>query len=145
MPIVVRLCHETFAEPASRARLAATAATSCELVLVGAYQDMPEGWMSQLRRMLKPRRMVALRVDDVPAVERAVIEKLLNGGVIPVILTACDPPANLMSWLDTRSPSARPRPPSCVARWPRGAPRPRRRPRPPRGPGSTGRKDNGHD
>lgn len=141
MTIVARLRHETFTEPASRARLAAAACTSRELVLVGAHQDMPEGWMSQLRRMLTPRRMVALRVDDdLPAIERALVEKLLNGGVIPVVLTACDPPANLMSWLDARSPSARPRPPSCAARWPRGAPRPQRRPRPPRDPGSTGRK-----
>jgi hypothetical protein len=135
-----------FTEPASRARLAATAATSCDLVRVGTYRDMPDGWMSQLRWMLTPRRMVALRVDDdMPAVERALIEKLLNGGVIPVILTAGDAPANLMSWLDTRSPPARPRPPSSAARWPRGAPRPPLRSRPPRGPGSTGRTNNGHD
>jgi hypothetical protein len=136
MPIVVRLRDETFTEPASRARLAARAATSGELVLVGVYQDMPEGWMSQLRRMLAPRHMLALGVDDdVPVTERALIEKLLDRGVIPVILTAPRPPANLMSWLDTRSPSARPRPPRRAARWPRGAPRPPRRPRPPRGPG----------
>jgi hypothetical protein len=109
MPIVVRLRHETFTEPASRARLAATAATSCQLVLVGAFQVMPEGRVSQLRLVLAPRRMVALRVDDhVPAIERALTEKLLKNGVIPVILTACDPPAALMSWLDTPSPPAAP-------------------------------------
>jgi hypothetical protein len=137
MPIVVRLRHETFTEPASWARLAATAATSGELVLVGAYQDMPEGWMSQLRRMLAPRHMLAVGVDDdVRATERALIEKLLNRGVIPVILTADDAPADLMSWLDTRA--RRPRGPGRQAAphgWPRGAPRPPRRPRPPRGPG----------
>ncbi len=62
--------------------------------------------MSQLRLALAPRRMVALLVDDhMPAAERAVIEELLNDGVIPVILTTCEPaPPALTSWLDTASP-----------------------------------------
>ena len=83
MPIVVRLRHEMFNQPACRARLAATAAVH-ELVLVGTHNHMP-------------------------VIERALIEELLNDGVIPVVLTGCDPPpAALTCWLGTVCQDAAP-------------------------------------
>jgi hypothetical protein len=118
MPIVVQLRHEMFAQPASRARLAATAAVH-ELILVGVYHFMPVDAMSRLRQVLAPRRMVVLLVDGVPpAIERALIEELLNDGVIPVLLTGCDPPpAALTCWVGTVCQDAAPGiPPSDVTR-----------------------------
>lgn len=105
MPIVLQLRHDTFTDLRSQTDLAAAAATH-ELILIGAHHLVPEGRLSQLRLALAPRRMVALLVDDhMPAAERAVIEELLNDGVIPVILTTCEPaPPALTSWLDTASP-----------------------------------------
>jgi hypothetical protein len=109
MPIVVRLRQEMFTQPASRARLAATAATH-ELVLVGVQHHMPVDGRARLREVLTPRRMLVLLVDGVPpAVVRALIEELLNDGIIPVVLTGCDPPPPAMtSWLGTVSQDAAP-------------------------------------
>ena len=112
MPIVVRLRQEMFTQPASRERLAATAATH-ELVLVGVHHHMPVDGMAQLRQVLAPRRMVVLLVDGIPpAVEHALIEELLNDGIIPVVLTGCDPPpAAMTNWLGTVCQDAAPAPP----------------------------------
>jgi hypothetical protein len=109
MPIVVRIRPAMFTQPASRARLAATAAVH-ELVLVGVHHLTPADGISRLRRMLAPRRMVALLVDgDIPAIERALIEELLNDGVIPLLLSGCDPPpAALTCWLSTVCQDAAP-------------------------------------
>ena len=102
MPIVVRLRPEMFFQPVSGARLAATAAVH-ELVLVGVLKVVPAEGMWRLRRVLAPRRMVVVLVDGgTPAWGRALTEELLNDGVIPVLLTGCDPPsAALTSWLGT--------------------------------------------
>jgi len=92
MPIVVRLRPEMFTQPARRARLPATAAFH-ELVLVGVQHGIPVDGMSRLRQVPAPRRIVVLLVGNVPPIiERALIEELLNDGVIPVVLTGCDPP-----------------------------------------------------
>jgi hypothetical protein len=109
MPIVVRLRPEMFTQPACRARLAATAAVH-ELVLVGVHHSMPVDGIALLRQVLAPRRMITLLVDSVPPIiERALIEELLNDGVIPVVLTGCDPPPTaLTSWLGTVCQDAAP-------------------------------------
>jgi hypothetical protein len=123
MPIViVQLRHATFTDSTAQASLAVMSATD-ELVLVGSHHVMPEGRVSRLRRAIAPRHLVALLVDDhIPAIERALIEDLLNDGAIPVILTSCDPPpAALTSWLDTADPRrvTMPRPaPQRVCRGP---------------------------
>jgi hypothetical protein len=56
------------------------------------------------------RAAVALLVDDdLPATERALIEDLLNDGVIPVLLTGCDPPPTALTcWLGTVCQEAAP-------------------------------------
>ena len=112
MPIVVRLRPEMFAQPASRARLAATAAVH-ELVLVGVHHSMPVDGIALLRQVLAPRRMITLLVDGVPPIiERALIEELLNDGIVPVVLTGRDPsPADLTCWLGTVCQDAAPAPP----------------------------------
>ena len=109
MPIVLRLRPEMFTRPVSGTRLAATAAIH-ELVLVGVHKVVPVEGMSRLRRVLAPRRMVVVLVDNGTAAwGRALIEELLNDGVIPVVLTECDPPpAELTSWLDTVCQDAAP-------------------------------------
>ena len=108
MPIVVRLRPEMFTRPVSRARLAATAAVH-ELVLVGVLDVVPVEGMSRLREVLAPRRMVVVLIDGgTPAWARAVIEELLNDGLIPVVLTGRDPPADLTSWLGTVCEDAAP-------------------------------------
>jgi hypothetical protein len=109
MPIVVRLRPEMFTQPVSGARLAATAAIH-ELVLVGVHQVVPAEGMSRLRQVLAPRSLVVVLVDGgTPAWGRAQIEELLNEGVIPVVLTGCDPPpAALTCWLGTVCQDAAP-------------------------------------
>jgi hypothetical protein len=109
MPIVVRLRPEIFSQPACQACLAATAAVH-ELVLVGVHHRMPVDGIALLRQVLAPRRMVTLLVDRLPPIiERALIEELLNDGVIPVVLTGCDPPpAALTAWLGTVCQDAAP-------------------------------------
>jgi hypothetical protein len=88
MPIViVQLHHAAFTDSTALAGLAAMSATD-EMVLIGSHHVMPEGRVSRLRQAIAPRHLVALLVDDhVPAIERALIEDLLNDGAIPVILT----------------------------------------------------------
>jgi hypothetical protein len=118
MPIVVRLRPEMFNQPACQARLAATAAIH-ELVLIGVHHVLPGDGMLRLRQILAPRAMVVLLVDgDIPVIERAVIEELLNDGVIPVVLTGHDPPpASLTCWLGTVcQDSAQPIPPNDVTK-----------------------------
>jgi hypothetical protein len=111
MPIVVRLRPEIFTQPACQARLAATAAIH-ELVLVGVHQVMPVDAITRLRQVLAPRRTVALLVGaDMPVIERTLVEQLLNDGVIPLVLTGCDPPpADLTCWLGTVCQDAAPDP-----------------------------------
>lgn len=113
MPILVRLGQETFTDPAARSRLASMAAAE-ELVLIGTHHVMPHGRVDQLRRMLEPRRMVAVLLDDhMPTTERTLIAELLNDGTIPVILTPCNPPPPaLTSWL----PAGRHHPAPVVTR-----------------------------
>lgn len=87
MPIIVRLRPEMFTQPASAARLAATAAIH-ELVLIGTHQVVPADGMPRLRQALAPRRMVVVLGDsNTPAWERTLVEELLNDGLIPVVLT----------------------------------------------------------
>jgi len=75
--VVMQLHHTTFTDSTGLAALSATD----ELVLVGSHNVMPEGRVSQLRRAIAPRHLVALLVDDhLPAIERALIEDLLNDG-----------------------------------------------------------------
>jgi hypothetical protein len=71
---------------------------------------LTDGWLATLRQALAPHHLVVLLVDDaVPALERTVIEELLNDGHVPVILTCCDPPPPaLTSWLDPVRPPRRP-------------------------------------
>jgi hypothetical protein len=109
MPIVVRLRPQLFTQSACRERLAATAAIH-ELVLVGVHHLMPLDAITRLRQVLAPRHTIALLVDaDMPALERALIEQLLNDGVIPLVLTGCDPPpADLTRWLGTVCQDAAP-------------------------------------
>jgi hypothetical protein len=112
MPIViVQLHHAAFTDSTALAGLAAMSATD-EMVLIGSHHVMPEGRVSRLRQAIAPRHLVALLVDDhVPAIERALIEDLLNDGAIPRHPDPYDPPpAALTSWLDTagaRSPQLR--------------------------------------
>jgi hypothetical protein len=106
MPSVAQLRHATFTDPGSQAALAARSATH-ELVLIGTRDVMPEDGVSQLRRILAPRRIVVLLIDDhLPSTERALIEELSNDGTIPVILTRCEfIPPDLTSWLDSDEPA----------------------------------------
>jgi len=110
MPTVVQLRPTTFAPLAALAGLIAIAAGN-ELVLVGTQATMADGRLAALRQALLPHRMVALLVDDhVPAVERSMIEELLNDGNIPVILTSLDAPfAALTSWIERGPHPQRPR------------------------------------
>jgi len=107
MPTIVHLSSGTFYSPDGLTDLNSTAAVD-ELVLVGARHLMDEGRLAVLRQALAPRRMIALLIDDhVPAAERAVVDELLNDGIIPVILTDGDPlVAALTSWLDQDDTSA---------------------------------------
>jgi hypothetical protein len=98
------LRHETPAPLAALAGLI-TLAAGDELVLVGTHHMLPQNRLPALRRALEPRQMVVLLVDDhVPSTERALVEDLLNDGIIPVILTSCDPPPPaLTGWLSADS------------------------------------------
>jgi hypothetical protein len=102
MPIVVQLRHEMFTQPASQARLAATAAIH-EVVLVGLRHVLPVDGMSRLRGVLAPRSMIVLLVEgDMTPIERALVEELLNDGIIPVVLSGCGVPSGaLTGWLGT--------------------------------------------
>jgi hypothetical protein len=106
MPIVAQLRHATFTDVGSQAALAAMSATH-ELVLIVTRDVMPDDGVSQLRRILAPRRIVVLLIDDhLPSTERALIEELSNDGTIPVILTRCEfLPPDLTSWHDSDEPA----------------------------------------
>ena len=105
MPIVAQLRPATFTDPRSQAALATMSATH-ELVLVGARHALPEDGVSQLRRALAPRRMVVLLIDDhLSSTERALVQDLLNDGIIPVVLSRCDSAlSDLTSWLEPDDP-----------------------------------------
>ena len=81
MPIVAQLCHATFTDPGSKASLAAMSAIH-ELVLVGTRHVLPEDGVSQLRRVLAPRRMVVLLVDDHLPDGTGVDRGTINDGLI---------------------------------------------------------------
>ena len=102
MPKIVHI-HAGMFHPETRlAALTETAAVH-ELVLISAHRLMVGGRLAVLRRALAPRRLVALLVaDDLPPIERTLVDELLNDGVIPVIVPlGGGPTAALMSWLES--------------------------------------------
>jgi hypothetical protein len=109
MPKVVYLNVEIFDHPDRLAALTDVAALH-ELVLIGARHFMVDGRLTVLRQALAPRRMVALLIDnDLPGIERTLVNDLLNDGVIPLIVAVGDKPASpSMAWLqdDTPAPGA---------------------------------------
>jgi hypothetical protein len=107
MPKIVHLYMGMFNPRAHLAALTETASLH-ELVLIGTSYLMVGGRLAVLREALAPCRMVALLVDDdLPPVEQALVDDLLNDGVIPVIVVVGDAPTPaLMSWLDNHEPSA---------------------------------------
>jgi hypothetical protein len=107
MPKIVHIHIGLFNPEARLAALSVTAAVH-ELVLISAHHLMVGGRLAVLRRALAPRRLVALLIaDDLPPIERTVIDELLNDGVIPLLVPLGDgPTAALMSWLENNERSA---------------------------------------
>ncbi|MDT5043165.1 MAG: hypothetical protein QOE51_4150 [Actinoplanes sp.] len=92
MPKVMHLYMGMFNPQNHLAALTTTAARD-ELVLIGTHRLMADGRLTVLRQALAPRRMVALLIDDdLPRIERALVDDLLNDGIIPVIVTVGDTP-----------------------------------------------------
>jgi hypothetical protein len=92
MPKIMHLYLGMFKPQAHLAALTKTAARY-ELVLISTHDLMTNGRLTVLRQALAPRRMVALLIDDdLPRIERALVDDLLNDGIIPVIVTAGDTP-----------------------------------------------------
>jgi hypothetical protein len=86
MPKIVNLDMGMFSSQAHLTALTEMAARH-ELVLLGTSQLMVGGRLAVLRQALAPRRMVALLVGDhLPSIERALLDELLNDGVIPVVV-----------------------------------------------------------
>jgi hypothetical protein len=107
MPKVVHLHLGMVDLPAHVAALTETAALH-ELVLIATQDFIVGSRLADLRQALAPRLMVALLIDDdLPPIEKALVDDLLNDGVIPVIVTIGDaPPGALTSWLEKHEPTA---------------------------------------
>jgi hypothetical protein len=107
MPKTMHL-YRGMLDPPDRLAAVTDMAALYELVLIGAHHLMVGGRLAVLRQALAPRRMVALLIDDdLPGIERAMVDDLLNDGVIPVIVTVGETPAGpLMSWPEDYEPCA---------------------------------------
>ena len=128
MPEIVHIQAGLFHSETRLAALTETAALH-ELVLISAHHLIIGGRLAVLRHALAPRRLIALLVaDELPPIERTVVDELLNDGVIPVIVPLGDgPAAALMSWLENDERSNAGADHHCDGRT-RGSP-PRRTPR----------------
>jgi hypothetical protein len=97
---LVYLTSTTGRDPISLAALAKLAARH-ELVLVCEHRAMSDGLIPALRSALPRHRLATLVVDgEVLREERELVERLLEDGAIPLILTAGDLAASRpTSWL----------------------------------------------
>jgi hypothetical protein len=105
MPKIVHLNTGMFNLRGYLAALTETAALH-ELVLIATRNLMIGGRLALLRQALAPRLMVALLVgEDLSPIERALVDDLLNDGVIPAVVGIA-PTAALMCWLENHQLSA---------------------------------------
>jgi hypothetical protein len=76
-------------------------------VLISTSYLMVSGRLAVLREALAPARWSHLLIDDdLPPVERALVDDLLNDGAIPILVVSDAPTTALMSWLEDHEPSA---------------------------------------
>jgi hypothetical protein len=135
MPKIVHL-HMGMFDPPDRLAALSDVAAIHELVLFGARHLMIDSRLAVLRQALAPRRMVALLIDDyLPGIERALVDDLLNDGVIPLIVAAgAKPASSSMVWPEDDDPPApgsdHPRRDGRCVKGPTLQPRRRRRPPP---------------
>jgi hypothetical protein len=87
MLVVVDLDGDALVDPGSVARLAELAARF-ELVLVCPALAVFDSALSRIRAVIPRHQVVGVLVDGEPSpAEREVVDDLLNGGVVPLIMT----------------------------------------------------------
>ena len=98
MLAVVCLSMKALSEPASLAWMA----RAYELVLVCPHHAAAPGCVSELRKSLSGRVVIAVLVDGVAhQKERELIDGILQNGNVPLIVTTWDPAtAGATDWID---------------------------------------------